>query len=154
MVLIFSPIFGALSDRYGRKIFLSAGAASILILAYPMFALLKSSPGLPSLLLFQLVFGLLIACYEGAILVAMAELFPEKIISTGISLSYNLAVTIVGGFAAMIITWLVAVTGNNLAPAFYVMAAAAVSLTATLFIQRKQDISVAHLCKKITNINE
>lgn len=133
VVLVFSPVFGALSDRFGRTIFLSIAASAILILAYPMFALLNTWQGLPSLLLFQLVLGLCIACYEGPILVVMAELFPEKIISTGISLSYNFAVILFGGFSAMILTWLISTTGNPLTPAYYVIAAA-ISLTGILFM--------------------
>jgi MHS family proline/betaine transporter-like MFS transporter len=136
VVLFFSPIFGALSDRFGRKIFLAIAASAIFILAYPMFALLNTWRGMSSLLLFQLLFGLCIACYEGPILVAMAELFPEKIISTGISLSYNLAVTLFGGFAAMILTWLIATTENPLAPVCYVMVAAAISLSGIFFMTR------------------
>ena len=36
------------------------------------------APGLHSLLAFQIVFGLLIACYTGPILAAFAELFPAN----------------------------------------------------------------------------
>jgi MHS family proline/betaine transporter-like MFS transporter len=38
----------------------------------------------------------------------------------------------VGGFAPLIVTWLIAATGNVLAPAFYVIAAAIVSTIALL----------------------
>lgn len=140
MVLLFTPVFGTLSDQIGRKPLLVFSAAAILILAYPLFWMLNEFPGLTSLLLFQLIFGLLIACYEGPILAAMLELFPRDIVSTGIALSHSLAVTIFGGFAAFIITWLVSTTGNQLAPAIYVIIASAISLIAALFIRNKENV--------------
>ena len=48
-------------------------------------------------------------------------------LSTGLSVAYNFAVTIFGGFATFTITWLIANTGSNVAPAFYIMFAAVVS---------------------------
>jgi MHS family proline/betaine transporter-like MFS transporter len=79
------------------------------------------------LLVFELVLGLLIAGYIGSILAAFGELLPTHVLSTGLSVAYNFAVTIFGGFATFTITALIAQTGSNLAPAFYIMFAAAVS---------------------------
>lgn len=89
-------------------------------------------------LLFQLVFGVLIAIYTGPILAAFSELFPAKVLSTGLSVAYNFAVTIFGGFASFFITWLISATGNTMAPAFYVMIAAAISFIGTRFVRDPQ----------------
>lgn len=137
MIMCCSPVVGRLADRYGRRGFLSGSAALILLLAYPMFAYINHAPGLASLLVFQAVFGLLIACYTGPILAAFAALFPTKVLSTGLSVAYNLAVTIFGGFAPFFITWLIASTQSNMAPAFYVMLAAAISLTGTFYLRER-----------------
>ena len=59
----------------------------------------------------------------------MASLFPARTRVTGLSLSYNLGVTLFGGFAPAIFTWLSATTHNNTAPSFYLMAMALVSIT-------------------------
>ena len=48
-------------------------------------------------------------------------------LSTGLSVAYNFAVTLFGGFATFTVTWLIAATGSPLAPAFYIMFAAAIS---------------------------
>ncbi|MNT49421.1 proline/glycine betaine transporter [compost metagenome] len=100
-----------------------------------MFAYINHAPGLASLLVFQLVFGVLIATYTGPILAAFSELFPARVLSTGLSVAYNFAVTIFGGFASFIITWLIATTGSSMAPAIYVMIAAAISLVGTRFVR-------------------
>lgn len=134
-ILVFAPIVGRLADRYGRRILLSSSALIIFVLAYPMFVYINQSPGLVSLLVFQLVFGVLIATYTGPILAAFSEMFPAKVLSTGLSVAYNFAVTIFGGFASFIITWLIASTGSTMAPAFYVMIAAAISFVGTRFVR-------------------
>jgi MFS transporter, MHS family, proline/betaine transporter len=135
MILCISPIIGRLADIWGRRVFLSSAALAILALAWPMFAWINHAPGLASLLVFQIVFGVLIAVYTGPILAAMAELFPTRVLSTGLSVAYNFAVTLFGGFAPFLITWLIARTGSNMAPAFYVMAAAAISFAGTRFVK-------------------
>lgn len=130
IVLFVTPVVGHLSDRLGRRWFLAGALIVAILAAYPLFALLNAKPGLRSLLVFQIVFGLVIACYEGPILAALSDMFPDRVLSTGISISYNLAVITFGGFSAAIITWTIATTHNNLAPAFYVIATAIVSLIA------------------------
>ncbi len=127
MIFIVAPIVGYYADRYGKKPFLLSSAVLILLLAYPLFALINFYPSFTNLVLFQIVFGILIAGYTGPILAAFTELFPAKVLSTGLSVAYNFAVAIFGGFAAFNITWLISATGSNMAPAFYVMIAAVIS---------------------------
>ncbi|EPM76335.1 proline/betaine transporter, partial [Pseudomonas syringae pv. actinidiae ICMP 18804] len=114
--IIATPIVGALADRSGHRPWLLGSAIAIFFSAYPMFLFINQMPGLFSLLIFELVLGLLISGYIGSILAAF-----------GLSVAYNFAVTIFGGFATFTITWLIASTGSNLAPAFYIMFAAVVS---------------------------
>jgi MFS transporter, MHS family, proline/betaine transporter len=135
MILCCSPVVGKLADRFGRRVFLSGSAFAILVLAWPMFAWINHAPGLAALLVFQAVFGVLIAVYTGPILAALAEMFPTRVLSTGLSIAYNFAVTIFGGFAPFLITWLIARTGSNMAPALYVIVAAAISLVGTRFVK-------------------
>ncbi|MEU6643558.1 MFS transporter [Saccharomonospora sp. NPDC046836] len=58
------------------------------------------------------------------------ELFPRAIRFTGMSLGWNIGVIVAGGTAPVLCVWLVEVTGNALAPAFFVMTAALVGLIA------------------------
>lgn len=127
IITVLSPFVGALSDRIGRKKILAVSSGGILLLAYPMFALVVSAPTQTNLIVFQTVFGILIAGYTGPILAAFSEIFPTRVLSTGLSVAYNVAVMTFGGFASLILTWLIATTGSAMAPALYVIAAAAVS---------------------------
>lgn len=127
-----SPITGWISDKVGRKSLLAGASAAMLLLAWPLFKMIASAPSLITLCVFQAVFGVLIAIYTGPILAALSETFPTKVLSTGLSLAYNLAVMTFGGFASLILTWLISVTGSVTAPAFYVMIAAGFSLMGVL----------------------
>ena len=80
---------------------------------------------------------MLIAIYTGPILAALSETFPTKVLSTGLSVAYNLAVMTFGGFASLILTWLIGRTRRQWRPAFYVIFAAAFSLLGVLFGYRQ-----------------
>lgn len=127
VLIVFTPIVGALADKYGRRPWLLWSAVAIFVSVYPMFVYINQAPGLVSLLVFELVLGMLIAGYIGSILAAFGELLPTHVLSTGLSVAYNVSVTIFGGFATFTITWLIAQTGSNVAPAFYIMFAALIS---------------------------
>ena len=77
-------------------------------------------------------FAFLMAMYAGPAISVYSELFPTPVRSTAVSLAYNLTATVVGGFAPLIVTWLIAATGNPLAPALYVVTAAVISAAAIL----------------------
>ncbi len=128
------PLFGWLSDRIGRRPVLMLAAVLYFVLPYPLMAWVLADPGLPRLMTMQVVLCSAIAIGFGAISTALAEQFAVRQRSTGLALAYNLAVMLFGGFAQLIVTWLIAVTGSPLAPSYYVMFGAAVGLLAAAFI--------------------
>jgi MFS transporter, MHS family, proline/betaine transporter len=125
MVLI--PVFGALSDRVGRRPLLLASCAFFAILAAPLFLVILGQPGFGVLVVIQALFGAAIALYSGAGPAAIAEMFHTIGRSTWMTPAYALSVAIFGGFAPFIATWLISTTGSPLSPAYYVIAAAVVS---------------------------
>jgi MFS transporter, MHS family, proline/betaine transporter len=80
----------------------------------------------------QLLMVLLYVPYAGACPAFYAEIFPTRVRYTALSIGYNIAVAIFGGFAPFIATFLVRSTGNNHAPAAYVIIAAVVTLVILL----------------------
>jgi peptidoglycan/LPS O-acetylase OafA/YrhL len=68
----------------------------------------------------------------------LAAIFPAKARSTGVALSYNLAVTLFGGLAPLTVSTLTQVTGSHYVPAFYVVFAALVSLALVAFTRTGQ----------------
>ncbi|WP_223843300.1 hypothetical protein [Amycolatopsis methanolica] len=85
----------------------------------------------------MVVLGLLIAAYDGAVSATMAELFPPRIRSGAIAIPYNIAVSLFGGTAPYIATWLIPASGYRLSPAFYVMLTAAITLVTVLRVVRE-----------------
>ena len=134
--VVLIPIVGALSDRHGRLPITFASAAAILLAVYPMFAWLAATPTLSTLLMVQAVMGVLMAGYMGGLPALMSDLFPTRLRTTGLSISYSFGVAIFGGFAPFINAWLIEVTGSNLAPSFYLMLAAVISLVALVAVRR------------------
>ena len=130
------PVFGAMSDRYGRLPIAFVSAALMLIVFYPLFSWLAAAPTLQTLLIVQGIIGVLSAAYMGPLGALMAELFPARMRTTGLSISYAFGVAIFGGLAPFFNTWIIAATGNKLAPAFYLMLAAVISLAALVAARR------------------
>jgi MFS transporter, MHS family, proline/betaine transporter len=132
------PLFGMLSDRIGRRAVLMLAALLYLVLTYPMMAWMLAEPSLIRLAVMQVALCSAIAVGFGAISTALAEQFPVRQRSTGLALAYNMAVMIFGGFAQLIVTWLIKETGSLLAPSFYVMFGATVGLVAAYFINDRR----------------
>ena len=136
---LLSPVMGALSDRIGRIRIMLTTSALMILLIYPMFALLRAYPTIGALLALQAVSGIFKAAYSGPMPALMSEIFPTRVRSTGLSLGYSLGVTLFGGFAPFIVTWLIHTTGDTLAPSYYVLTAAAVSgISLTIIALRRR----------------
>jgi MHS family proline/betaine transporter-like MFS transporter len=126
---------GLLSDRVGRKPVMLVSALGYVILGFPMFLLpvmLRSAAGL---MIAQSVSGLLLAMYAGPICAILSELFPTRVRYTALSVGYGFAVTIFGGFAPFIATFLIRVTGSQVSPAAYVVFGAAISAVSLILIK-------------------
>jgi MFS transporter, MHS family, proline/betaine transporter len=128
MILI--PLFGLLSDRIGRKPVMGASMALYVLCIYPLFLWLVAAPSLPRLLATEVVFAVLMAAALGPASTALAELFPAQVRATGLSISYNVATTLFGGFSPFLVTWLISATGDKMVPAYFVTAAMIVGLVA------------------------
>ena len=75
------------------------------------------------------------AGYSGVLPSLLSEQFPVEIRAIGVSLSFSTAVSIFGGLAPLIATWLIAVTGDTLSPSYYLIFTALLSLVALMAIQ-------------------
>ncbi|MFF4476852.1 MFS transporter [Streptomyces sp. NPDC001520] len=135
-----TPVVGHLSDRFGRTRIMLIFAALILALVYPSFAFLVAAPGFTVILGVMFLIGVLKAGYFAPLPAMMAELFPVTSRATGLAVSYNIAVMLFGGTTPLVIVWLVDVTGSKLAPTFYLMFLAVLSLFSVVFARRRLGI--------------
>ena len=135
MLMIMAPAFGLLADRFGSIRVVSIAMVVIALSTYPMFATLVAQPTFWTLLVMQAIVGVLLAAILAPLPALLADIFPTRTRGTGLALSYNLSVTIFGGFSPLIVTWLIGVTHIKTSPSFYVFATTLISL-ASLWMLR------------------
>lgn len=138
-VVILTPLMGMLSDRIGRSVMLIGSLAVYLVILFPLYSWLTSEPSISRLIVVQLGTGLCAAAFFAVFSTVMAVLFPTRVRSLGLSISYNLAVMLIGGFAQFIVTWLIQQTGSPMAPTYYVMFGVGLGLIAALILGKRAD---------------
>ena len=131
LLLLLMPVFGHLSDKIGRKPVLLTSCLGYAVCTYPLFVWIGDG-NFMKLVVAQLILGIFLAMFSGAGIAFSAEIFPTAVRVSTLSIGYNIMVAAAGGMAPFIATYLIKVTGNNVAPAFYVVIAAIVSGIATL----------------------
>src|SRR3569833_3815506 len=99
--------------------------------AVPLLTLLHSDRHL-YMQLGQLGFVLSVSMFLGAQPPLMVEEVPAAVRCTAIAIGYNETLGVIGGLSPLVATWLVARTADQAAPAFMIMAAAAVSFLTEL----------------------
>jgi MHS family proline/betaine transporter-like MFS transporter len=65
----------------------------------------------------------------------IVETAPPPVRCTAVALGYNISLGVIGGLTPLVATWLVNRTGEEIAPAFMIMAAAAVTFMTLLWFR-------------------
>jgi len=115
-------VAGHLSDRIGRRAVLLPAAIVSAVIGYPLFAYLIAHPGWFGLLLFQCGVGVALAFISGPTPAALSEVYPVHVRASGVGLVYNLIAAIFGGLGPLFAQWLLGVTGDPAAPAYWMTA--------------------------------
>jgi len=132
-----APMIGHWSDKVGRSRIMMATTLLFLVSVYPVFMFLTAHASMATLIAAVAWMSLLKTGYSGALPAFLAECFPAQTRATGMSLSYNIGVPIFGGFAPFYITWLIVLTGSNMAPGFYMIFTALLGLVALLIARAR-----------------
>ncbi|MCO5063893.1 MAG: MFS transporter [Rhizobiaceae bacterium] len=134
VIIALVPFIGLLSDRYGRRPFMMASCALVLILAIPAFWLIGAGSGFGQIIGIQMLFGVAIAFYSGAAPAVVAEQFATAERSRWSSVSYAIAAAVFGGFAPFVSVWLTDHFDSVLAPVAYVLVASTASFLVVWFM--------------------
>ena len=140
VILAFTPLrlrIARAFDRSRRIAPMQLSCLATLLVGYPAFMLLTHWPG--QLMLFLLPLGLTLIglAYNAPLVGFMGLVFPVHHRGIGLSVGYALGITLFGGFAPFINTWLAARTGDPRSPGLYLAFAALVSMVA-LFAARRR----------------
>ena len=130
--LLFALAGGWLCDRYGRKPVMLWPRLATAVLTVPAFMLLVAHPTQTTLLAVTAFLAALTALSAAASIVAIPELLPRGIRATGLSIAYAVGVSLFGGTTQFVVTWLINVTGNPAAPAWYVAGTSVITALAML----------------------
>ena len=135
--LFWLPVMGAVSDRIGRRPVLIVFTLLMIISAYPALSWLVSSPSFARLLAVELWFSFIYGSYNGAMVVALTEIVPLHVRTSGFSVAYSLATATFGGFTPAVVTYLIHATDNRAVAGLWLMFAAGCGLVATLWAYRQ-----------------
>jgi MHS family shikimate/dehydroshikimate transporter-like MFS transporter len=137
--LVTIPLFGHLSDIYGRRALYFAGVAFTIIFAFPLFWLLNM--GSPGIVILTVVIALNLG--HGLMFAPESTYFPElfgaNVRYSGASLGFQVSAAIGGGFAPVIAAALAAYTGGTAGVSIMLILLALITLVATLYARETKD---------------
>ena len=123
------PLFGGLSDRYGRRPVYALGAVSAAVWAFVFFPLLSTRS--PVVIVLATVVALIThAAMYGPQAAFIAELFSTELRYSGASMGYQIAGVLGGGIAPLVSIALAGATCTAFAVSFYVLAMVVLTLIA------------------------
>ncbi len=134
VLIALEPVAGWLSDIIGHRKVLAAGLLTMALVAYPL-TVWTDMAQFSAALTAQVLFAIIVCAANAPIGAVMAEMFPTQNRYSGIAVSYNVTLGLVGGTAPLVCTWLTSTTRDMSAPAYYLIAMAGLSLAAVLGVR-------------------
>ncbi|MFT4201443.1 MFS transporter [Gordonia sp. (in: high G+C Gram-positive bacteria)] len=139
-MMLLIPVFGAWSDRTGRKPMWWASLVGLFVFAVPMFWLMGR--GFAWAVVGFVVLGLLYIPQLSTISATFPAMFPTQARYAGFAIAYNTSTAMFGGTAPLVNEAVVDGTGWRLFPACYMMAACVIGMVALLFLRETAGVSI------------
>jgi MFS transporter, MHS family, citrate/tricarballylate:H+ symporter len=133
---------GWLSDRHGRRPVNIWGNLLFLLLIYPTFAWIAASHSEFSFITGMIYLNAITGISLASFYASLAESLPKSIRVTGFGITYSIAIAAFGGTTQLVVTWLIHVTGNPIAPAWYLTGAVAIGQIAVMLMPESAPIKL------------
>lgn len=140
VMMCFVPFAGSMSDRYGRKPLWYVSLVGIFVMAIPMYHLMAVS--FVWAIVAFIVLGLLYILQLGTISATFPAMFPTMVRFAGFAITYNVATSVFGGTALNVNNFFIDATGDNIFPAYYMMAACLIGFISVRFIVETSQCSI------------
>lgn len=138
VMIVCIPLFGRLSDWWGRPRTYAIGSLLMVLSVFPAFALMSSGNPLLIIIGIVLPFGVIYPICYGPEAALFADLFDPSVRYTGVSFVYQFSGIFASGITPMIATYLMDINGNNpLYLCLYVVFAGLISMVSAILIERK-----------------
>jgi len=141
--MILQPIYGAISDRIGRKWLLIGFGVTGVLFTIPLLTTLQSVKGPFAAFLLIAAAWLIVSGYTSINAVVKAELFPTNIRAIGVGLPYALTVSIFGGTTDSVALWFKSI-GHEAWFYYYLTGMIGISLVVYLFMRDTKADSAMH----------
>jgi MHS family alpha-ketoglutarate permease-like MFS transporter len=132
--MVLQPIYGAISDRIGRKWLLIGFGVSGVLFTIPLLTTLQQVKGPLAAFLLIAAAWMIVSGYTSINAVVKAELFPTSIRATGVGVPYALTVSIFGGTADSVALWFKSI-GEESWFYYYLTGMIAISLLVYVFMR-------------------
>ncbi|MEW2520866.1 MFS transporter [Actinacidiphila alni] len=133
LVVLTITLVGRTSDRWGRRPVFMTGSVALIALSIPAFLLIRQG-GIALPAVGCAILGLLLVTFAGTSAATLPALFPTRMRYGALSIAFNISVSLFGGTTPLFASALVAATGNDMVPAYYLMVAGVIGLISTVFL--------------------
>lgn len=120
-VVVFALIGGYCADHFGRRPTIVVPRIILLIILWPGLYLVNQHNSIWVFFSVITIFTALQNISGAGIVVFLCESFPKRLRATGFSISYALGITLFGGTAQIVVSWLLDATGDPSSPAYYLI---------------------------------
>ncbi|MDI2031373.1 MFS transporter [Saccharopolyspora sp. TS4A08] len=134
VMLVVITFIGSASDRFGRKPVIMTGCIALVVLSVPSVLLIQQNT-VPTVFAGLMIMGLMLVVFSATMPSTLPALFPTNIRQGGLSVSFNISVSLFGGTVATVMTALIAATGDLMWPGYYLIGAGVIGAIGIWFAQ-------------------
>jgi MHS family citrate/tricarballylate:H+ symporter-like MFS transporter len=142
LAVLFEPVSGLLSDRYGRKPVMLVPGFIQLVCVFPAFWMISHYRTMFVFYAAIALVTILQSVSTPPVVTILTESLPKNVRSGVVSTVYAFAISIFGGSTQFMLTWILAVSGSPLTPAYYWIGALLVGLTAMMLVKESAPVKL------------